>query len=305
MRIAIHSILAQDVPQNSYELIIVDNNSTDNTREVFTESSVEHPNIRYFHEEKQGLSHARNRGLKEARGEYIVYIDDECILPPGYLALVFGIIDKIKPDIFGGPIKAYYDFERPHWIKDEYFSEFLDKDSGILSPEEYVYGGNMGIKTETLNKLGGFNVNLGMKGNELAFAEEVEFQRRAVETIPNLNNYFDSDLWLYHHVRKEKVNLRWLIGFHFYMGMKGLEGLNAVHKFQTLSSFWQMIGLFKALATIFYRLVRICIRLIVMVLFRGEKYPCWQQYLFERIYEIEVKRIGVNYAVIKCTISSI
>lgn len=273
MRKAIDSILAQDVPQNSFELIVVDNNSTDNTREVVTEFSIGHPTIRYLHEEKQGLSHARNRGLKEARGEYIVYIDDECILPPGYLALAFGIIDKIKPDIFGGPIKAYYDLKRPNWIKDEYFSEFLDQHSGNLSPEEFIYGGNIGIKTDTLKKLGGFNVNLGMKGNEVAFGEEIEFQRRAKGALPELLKYFDSDLWLYHQVRSEKMTWRWIVKQRFADGRDYYTLFRDKYK---KNSVFRLIG----------RLVKNLLIFVLDLLFRvlirdRKKYPYFQNYYYE------------------------
>jgi glycosyltransferase involved in cell wall biosynthesis len=304
LRSAAESVLTQEFSQECYELIIVDNASTDETREIAEQLSARRKNVRYIFEEKQGLSRARNRGWREARGEYVIFIDDECILPSGYLEVAFRIIQQHNPDIFGGLIKAFYDFTKPHWVKDEYFSFFLDRITGILSHDEYVFGGNMGIRRATLDRLGGFNIYLGMKGNELAFSEEIELQLRAIESIPGLEIYYDSNLWLYHHIRKEKVNLEWLLRYHFSMGLRGLEGFNAIQAYQNLSAHHKWARILQIFVSILYRIFRICARIPILVFLRDKKYPYWQQYLVERIFGVEVNKIGVYCIEIKHVLRS-
>jgi glycosyltransferase involved in cell wall biosynthesis len=71
-------VIPDDLP---WECILVDNNSDDSTRSVFEEVEKHYESkIRYVFEEKRGLSHARNRGIKEARGEIIAFTDDDVIV---------------------------------------------------------------------------------------------------------------------------------------------------------------------------------------------------------------------------------
>jgi glycosyltransferase involved in cell wall biosynthesis len=305
LRTAVKSVLDQKIAMDSYELIIVDNASTDETREVVRELSGERNNVSYVFEEKQGLSHARNRGWKEARGDYVIYIDDECILPSGYLEIAFRIHQQHSPDIFGGQIKSFYDYKKPRWIKDEYYSDFLTRKTEILSHVEFVYGGNMGIRREILSSLGGFNPDLGMKAEALSFAEEVEFQQRAFQSIPDLKVLFDSDLWLYHQVRKEKVNLKWIFKYHFFLGLRGFEGYNNIQTYKRMSGGQKFARIIKILVGVSYRIFRICVRVPILMFWRSEKYPYWQQYLVEKILGIEVKMLGVYWAEIRYIFSSL
>ena len=80
----LQSVCDQKYPDNNYEIIVIDNNSTDNTASICKEFRAEYPNknFRYFKEMNQGLSFALNRGIKEAQGEYLIFVDDdETIIP--------------------------------------------------------------------------------------------------------------------------------------------------------------------------------------------------------------------------------
>ena len=85
-RQAIASVLAQDFPSSEYELLVVDNRSTDHTGAMAQEFCASNPNVRYLIEKEIGLSHARNCGWQAARGEYVAYIDDDCKVPPSWLS---------------------------------------------------------------------------------------------------------------------------------------------------------------------------------------------------------------------------
>ena len=76
------SVAKNDYPTTDYEIVLVDNNCTDNTRGVCEQFATAHPEItlRYVVETEQGLSAARNKGIKEAKGDIIIYVDDDALV---------------------------------------------------------------------------------------------------------------------------------------------------------------------------------------------------------------------------------
>jgi len=123
----LQTVCEQSLERSEYEIIIIDNNSTDETPTIGQSFVALYPNVRCFVEMKQGLSHARNRGWQEARGEYVAYIDDDCKVPPKWLACADTIISEHAPDILGGPYFAFYNRPKPVW-----YSAYYD-------PELWVY----------------------------------------------------------------------------------------------------------------------------------------------------------------------
>ncbi len=103
-------------PDVEWELILVDNNSTDDTRQVVAEFINRLP-IRYVFEPKQGLSHARNRAVQEAQGEYILWTDDDVLVDEEWMqAYVEGFRKYPEAAFFGGPVEAWFEGEPPEWL---------------------------------------------------------------------------------------------------------------------------------------------------------------------------------------------
>lgn len=94
----------QTAPVEKWEFIVVDNNSSDGTRETVELFNRRFTNFRYAFEGEQGLSHARNRGWREALGNYVGYVDDDCRIPQEWVSNALSVIDHRAPDAFGGPI---------------------------------------------------------------------------------------------------------------------------------------------------------------------------------------------------------
>ena len=116
----LESIAANDLPRNEYEIVLVDNNCTDNTREICEVFATKHKdvNFRYVVESEQGLSAARNKGIKEAKGDVLVYVDDDALVDTWYLRTIVEYMDA-HPEIsaVGGPIiPLYEDTEEPKWM---------------------------------------------------------------------------------------------------------------------------------------------------------------------------------------------
>jgi glycosyltransferase involved in cell wall biosynthesis len=162
LRGAIQSILEQDYPVKDYELIVVDNNSSDSTRTVVEEFTSQHAHVRYILETNIGLSNARNRGWQEARGEYVGYVDDDCKAPPEWLVVARDVINQIAPAAFGGPYFAFYNTLKPRWYRDEYGAMDLGAQAHVLDPNEYMSGGNLFFRRAVLEVLGGFDSELRM-----------------------------------------------------------------------------------------------------------------------------------------------
>ena len=174
------SIAKNDYPTTDYEIVLVDNNCTDNTRGVCEQFATEHPEIafRYVTEPEQGLSAARNKGIKEAKGEIIIYVDDDALVDADYIR-IYAEHFSAHPETMaaGGPIEPLYETEEPKWMSPytkalltawmNYGDKVREYPNG-----RYPGGGNAAYRKEVFNKVGLFNTELGRKGSALLASEE-------------------------------------------------------------------------------------------------------------------------------------
>jgi glycosyltransferase involved in cell wall biosynthesis len=203
------NLCEQTLSPKHYEILIVDNNSNDNTREVTLQYSSHYPHVRYCYEPLQGQSKARNRGMQVAQGRYLAFCDDDCMIPEQWLALAKELIERISPAVFGGPFYPFYNTSKPRWYKDRYGSHTVGNAARELQANEFVYGGNMFFCREVLESLGGFDSNLGTNAKQLGFGEDVAPQLLMRDKMPEQIVYYDPRLYVYHLVRGEKMSLRW------------------------------------------------------------------------------------------------
>ncbi|MEC4893885.1 MAG: glycosyltransferase [Oscillatoria sp. PMC 1051.18] len=183
---AIDSLLEQDFAE--YEVIVVDNASSDRTREV-VEARLSNPKLKYVYEAVTGLSVARNTGAKESSGEIIAYLDDDAVASKTWLsALIAGYQQQEKLAIAGGkvtlilPPKATY----PQWLSTELAGCLGAYDLGnelvyITNPGLTPRGLNYSIRRSFLEQIGGFDVNLGRVGKNLLSNEEVYMTELALK----------------------------------------------------------------------------------------------------------------------------
>lgn len=208
LRVCLETLVTQDFSPSAYEIIVVDNNSRDATAAVASEFAARYSHVRSVFEPTQGLSNARNRGWREARGAYVAYVDDECKVPPTWLSNACTVIAAHAPDMLGGPYGAWYAMPKPPWFKDAYGSTYFKGAVARPLPEgEYLSGGNMLLRRDLLIA-GGFDPHLGMNGENLSYGEETVFQIQLRERKPACLIYYDPALLLYHMVRPEKMQLR-------------------------------------------------------------------------------------------------
>ena len=166
---------------DGYEIVLIDNNCSDNTAAQIDRFEAAWPDVklRRFIETNQGLSFARNRGIKEAKGDLLVYVDDDAFVNSDYLENYLELFQRRKDiDAAGGPIIPYYEVgEEPVWMTYHLkrlltgYLYFGNKEKAFPG-ENYPGGGNAAYRREVFEKVGFYNVELGRKGGDLGGGEE-------------------------------------------------------------------------------------------------------------------------------------
>lgn len=209
LRRTLDSLVKQTLPPQDYEIIVVDNNSTDNTPEVvrdFQERSSHQ--IHYVLETTQGLSAARNTGVQQSSGPIISFIDDDAEAAPDWLAAVVGAFHR-NPDAWGvgGNTFAIWDAERPAWLTDDFLGNLSIQDRGPkerkLTLYENILGTNCSFRREVFAEVGYFPTDLGRVGKSLLAGEEVELCRRIHSQGKSM--YHVPDVVVFHHVTPERM----------------------------------------------------------------------------------------------------
>ena len=180
LKVTLQSLAMLEIPNGlDTELIVVDNNSTDHTKSA-VEQWHDHPlSLRYVFEPTQGLSHARNRALREATGEIILYTDDDVKPGKSWLRTMIGVFrEDSKIGVVGGRIlPAWENASPPKWLTSELFPYLALLDYGdqrLELLEKDVWGANIGFRTEPLRLSGGFPTNVGRMGRKLYIGEETK-----------------------------------------------------------------------------------------------------------------------------------
>lgn len=188
------SRVAKNTVQKEWEIVLINNNSTDNTAAECERFVKDFPNIhyRYFVETQQGLSFARNRGIAEAKGEWLVFLDDDAMVGVDYIGkLQHHLAQYPEAGAFGGAIEPFFEGETPDWLNPWAmgFVSAIDLGAQVKAfpKKSYPIGANMGISRETIDKVGVFNTALGRTGNNLMGGEEKDiFNRIRQANIPIL-----------------------------------------------------------------------------------------------------------------------
>ena len=209
LRRTLDSLIKQTLPPREYEIVVVDNNSTDNTREVVREfeERASHQ-IKYVLETTQGLSAARNTGIKQSSGPIISFIDDDAEADPGWLAAVVKAFNQ-HPEAWGvgGNTFAIWDAERPAWLTDDFLGNLSIQDRGPnklkLIPGQTLLGTNCSFRREVFAEIGYFPTDLGRVGKSLLAGEEAELCLRI--HLRGKSMYHVPDVIVYHHVTPERM----------------------------------------------------------------------------------------------------
>jgi|GEM_PF-261504 len=169
---AVASVLNQDFPADLFDLWIVDNTPPGPARAASRALYADNPRVHYLEEDVPGLAHARNRALAEVQAPWAIFLDDDAVAGPGWLAAYQAAIAKLGPDVVsvGGRVEPLFEAPRPPWLHDQLLM-FLSVLHGgdvlaEMPPGEGPVGANMALRREQALAAGGFNILLGRNGAE-------------------------------------------------------------------------------------------------------------------------------------------
>ena len=213
---ALQSIEQNDLSREQFEVLVIDNGSTDETGEVASEAATRLQNLRYFFESEPGLHAGRHRGLKEARGDILVYADDDIRALPQWLATIADIFSDPSVAMAGG--NNYPDFQGPvpGWLERLWSESANDGQMlgslSILSLQDgrrkfspmCVWGCNFSIRKQVLVDAGGFHPD-AMPSERLQFRGDGETHVSRYVQEKALTCIFDSEASVYHAVTPERM----------------------------------------------------------------------------------------------------
>lgn len=204
------SISNQNLDHSKFEILVVDNNSPGNTKSLaldFKENSLF--DVHYFLEEQQGLSYARNRGIKEAQGDIIVFVDDDAVLDKNYFErLYFHFDNDTNYMAIGSKILLEYEGSTPPAWENKYLNSlhaFFDMGSKKkpFKKTKYPIGTNMSFRKEVFEQIGNFNVKLGRVKSGLAGGEEKDIFMRMYDN--NMKVLYVPDAIVHHRIPVERT----------------------------------------------------------------------------------------------------
>jgi glycosyltransferase involved in cell wall biosynthesis len=181
LRQTLAGLVRQSYPREQFEILVVDNNSRDNTRAVVDAFAGEPVALRYVFESNQGLEHARNRAIAEARGEIIVFADDDILMEPDWLTQIaapFTADGAGKIGAVGGEVIPVFPDGLPAWVAEWHSPLAFRAESGPLQPAQCPMGANLALRAEIFKKVGVFATGLGRRGKNLFGGDESELLRR-------------------------------------------------------------------------------------------------------------------------------
>jgi glycosyltransferase involved in cell wall biosynthesis len=221
---AIQSLVDQRTPKDKYEIIVVDNCSTDSTREIVGQYQRVN-NIRHIYEPTLGLSYARNTGWRNARGKYVAYLDDDAIACPAWLDKILKVFESVtpRPGCAGGKVYPIWEGPRPTWLSDWLLHGLTVVDWSdsphVLSnlSVEWLVGANIAFPTDLLESAGGFTSGLDRIGNSLLSSGDVFLERRIVKM--GYSCFYHPDIAVGHHIFESRLSQSWFTRRYYWQGV--------------------------------------------------------------------------------------
>jgi glycosyltransferase involved in cell wall biosynthesis len=180
-----------------WELLIVDNGSTDSTREILLDfESATSIQVRLLHEPTPGLSRARNTGWRSAAADIVAFTDDDCYPAPDYLDQIWDVFQTQSIGFLGGRILLHDPTDFPITI--QLRNDSIALEPRTLIPHGLIHGANMAMRKQLLNALGGFDEMLGA-GTPFP-SEDLDFTSKALAA--GFRGVYHPGPMVYHHHRR-------------------------------------------------------------------------------------------------------
>ena len=220
---ALESAAALSLPESTFwEILVVDNNSRDETRDVVGRFCQEYPGkFRYIFEPTPGKSHALNTGLQNSDADILAFMDDDVIVEPSWLQNLTANLHNGEWAGAGGRILANWTFPPPKWLWVEAAWALaplaifdLGKTEGEL--KEAPFGTNMAFRREVFQKYGGFRTDLGPQPGSEIRGEDTEFGDRLLAGGERLR--YESSAVVYHSLPEKRIRKDYFLAWWYDKG---------------------------------------------------------------------------------------
>jgi GT2 family glycosyltransferase len=205
------------------EVIVVDNASTDMTPTVLGSSARRHGDgIRVVVEPRLGLSIARNRGLADARGDVVVFLDDDAVPRAGWLAALIAPYRDSEVVAVGGRIVLRFPEHPPSWLTLALHSALSAYDLGPTprrvryGEATYPFGANISFRADAARAAGGFSTTVGLRGSRLLLHDETDLCYRLERAGGEIR--YAPDAVVDHYVTPERLSPAWMLRRHYHGG---------------------------------------------------------------------------------------
>lgn len=213
----LNALAVVDMNGKSCDVIIIDNNSNDSTFDTvsrFAQAQIK-IDIRCIREEKQGISYARNRGVLEAKGEIVCFLDDDSPPTASWLINLLKGFSDPRVGCIGGPsILDYQGQQRPLWLQGDLqglLSGYIlsyEVPTQILSSNQFPIGCNMAIRKSLFSELGLFKTDLGRNGLDVLAADDTEMVERISKH--GYKVIYEPNACVYHLVSPERLEKEYI-----------------------------------------------------------------------------------------------
>lgn len=176
----LHNLMSQDLPQTSWEVLVVDNAGQERTKSTVITYSRRFPvPITYIYEPRLGLNHARNAGVKRASGELIAFLDDDMVPAGDWVKqLIQAFSVHADADCIGGKVEPLWETIPPGWFSERFLARLavldLSEVAHLVQSPQYICGGNACYRASVFERVGLFESGLDRKGKGLLSSGEVE-----------------------------------------------------------------------------------------------------------------------------------
>ncbi len=209
-----------------FEILVIDNNSTDNTHQVLKElMEFDGAPLRYIKETRQGIVHARNCAIEHTKNSsYLAFIDDDELPGPDWLNAAADALHREGAECVGGEIQVrLLSGQRPHWLEDELLGFLGEKKQGaeafwIASRSTPVWSGNIAYRTSVFAKGLRFDVRYNREGNGIGGGEDAIMFEEMLRRGTRIR--YSPDMVVEHFVEEWKLRRGYFLRLHFAAGIR-------------------------------------------------------------------------------------
>jgi glycosyltransferase involved in cell wall biosynthesis len=221
----------QTLSNSRFEVIVVDNGSSDDTAEIAESFCDRQAHFHYYFEPEPGLSIARNAGIRASSADIVAFIDDDAVPSTSWVEQLLGRFEALPPEfgIVGGDVIPVWESERPSWLNDGLLRPLSaglkwSTEARVIRPGEWLVEVNSAYRKAALAQVGGFPEHLGRIGDLLLSGDgavNLLIQRAGFLL------YYDPEILVRHHIPPSRVTKEWFRRRSFWQGIT----MNRLHRY--------------------------------------------------------------------------